>query len=869
MAPDDPPPPSELPPPPPAVAAASPEPPAAPESSGNAGDGVAAALPDVLPVLPLREMVLFPDMLMPMTISEDAEAKLVDQALLQNRFAAFAPQRKPSENCLDPSVLHDHGAAGVILKMMRLPDGNMRLLVQGLRRIRIETYLQREPYLVARTAPRPDALTPGVPLDALHRSVRARFDQLLALLPQVPDEVKIAAANIAIPGRFADLVAANINLTMEERCSVLDANDVMERLRRVSVYLEREAQIVELGSKIQEDVKSKIGKGQREFFLREQLKTIRQELGEEDERVEISELGEAIGKANLPEEAAKEARREFARLQRMPAGSAEYTVSRTYLDWMVSLPWRATTEDRIDPVRARRILDADHYDLKRVKERIIEFLSVRKIHPSGRSPILCFAGPPGVGKTSLGKSIARAMGRKCERISLGGVRDEAEIRGHRRTYIGSMPGRVLQALRRCGTANPVFILDEIDKLASDYRGDPAAALLEVLDPEQNHAFRDHYLDVAFDLSRVIFIATANQLDPVPPALLDRLEVLRLPGYSTEEKLQIARRHLLPQVFSDHGMKARQVTVNNAALLRLIQDYTREAGVRNFARELASLVRKAAVRLAGGEKGPFAIKPGDLREALGPARFFGSTASPAGERPGVALGLSWSPSGGDVLFVEAARMAGKKNLQLTGRLGDIIKESAAAALSWLRMRADRLGLAPDFYENLDLHIHFPEGATPKDGPSAGVALAAALTSLLVNAPVRPRLAMTGEITLRGKVLPVGGIKEKMLAARRSGVRDVILPADNEHDLDELPPEVARDLRFHFVRDVAEALAVAFPGRFPGLAAGIASAPSGTKKVGRPAPKTKAKPGTGPRGHSAAKTHRPLAPRKHVRRRKMDF
>ncbi len=764
--------------------------------------------PDVLPVLPIREAVLFPDMLLTHTVQEPRDIRLVDEVLLQDRFVAFVPLIGPQGDLSDPTPLRDRGCVGVILKMIKFPDGGVRLLVQGLKRIRIESILQRHPYFSARTSELPDIIDAGVQLDALYRSVRDQFNNLLELMPQAPSEVKLSAVNITDPGRFADLVAANLNLSMDERYTILESADVKQRLERISVLLERELQIVELGTKIHEDVKQKINQGQREFFLREQLRAIRQELGEGDDRVEINELEKELEEAGLPEEAMKEAKRELSRLERMQPGSAEYTVARTYLDWMATLPWNKQTDDRLDVIKARKILDSDHYDLTKVKDRIIEFLAVRKIHPEGKSPILCFVGPPGVGKTSLGRSIAKSMGRKFERISLGGVRDEAEIRGHRRTYVGALPGRIIQGMRRAGTKNPVFMMDEIDKLVSDMHGDPSSALLEVLDPEQNSTFRDHYLDAPFDLSKVVFITTANTLETIPPALLDRMEVLQIAGYSEEEKLQIAKRYLVPRVLADHGINRKKVTFETAAMREIINGYTREAGLRNFERELATVVRKIAVKIAAGKRGPFKVKPTDMKTYLGPPRFFSSEAAKR-EVPGVALGLAWTASGGDLLYIEAAKMSGKKSLVLTGRLGDVIKESAQAALSWIRTRETQLGLKENFFDDEDIHIHFPEGATPKDGPSAGITLVAALVSLLTNTPIQPKLAMTGEITLRGKVLPIGGLKEKALAARRAGVKDVIIPIGNIHDLDELQPEVLRDITFHPIEKIDEMLPIAFP------------------------------------------------------------
>lgn len=764
--------------------------------------------PEVLPVLPLRDVVLFPDMLLTHVISDPRDTRLIDDIQLQDRFAAFVPVTNTQTQPNDPAMLWDTGCVGIVLKVIKFPDGGVRLLIQGLKRVRIESVLQRFPYFSARTAELTDILEPGLQLDALHRSVREQFARLLDMLPHAPGEVKVSAANITDPGRFADLVAANLNLSMDERCSILGANNIKDRLEKIMVLLERETQIVELGTKIHEDVKQKINQGQKEFFLREQLRAIRTELGEnQDDRLEITELGKAIEESGMPEEALKEAQRELNRLERMQSGSAEYTVSRTYLDWMTALPWTKETEDCLDIAKARAILDQDHYNLVKIKDRIIEFLAVRKIHPDGRSPILCFVGPPGVGKTSLGRSIARAMGRKFERISLGGVRDEAEIRGHRRTYVGSLPGRIIQGIRRAGTRNPVFMMDEVDKLVSDAHGDPSSALLEVLDPEQNVNFRDHYLDAPFDLSKVVFITTANTLESIPPALLDRMEILRLSGYSDEEKMRIAGKFLLPRVLADHGVPAKKAKIDKNAVKEIIQSYTRESGLRNLERELASVVRKLAVRLASGKRGPFTVTPKDVPALLGPPKFFATTQTRT-ETHGVAIGMAWTAAGGDLLYIESSIMPGKKGLLLTGSLGDVIKESAQAALSWIRTRGTKLGLQPDFFEEKDIHIHFPEGATPKDGPSAGITLVAALVSLLCRTPIRKKLAMTGEITLRGKVLPVGGIKEKVLAARRAGIRDVIIPAENVYDLEELQPEVRRDITFHLIKKVEEMLPIAF-------------------------------------------------------------
>ncbi|HNS74157.1 MAG TPA: endopeptidase La, partial [bacterium] len=621
---------------------------------------------------------------------------------------------------------------------------------------------------------------------------------------------QVVVVNTSNPDKLADLVASNLNLTLEEKQEILEAVDVKKRLKRLTVYVNRELEVLEMGSKIQDKVQTELGKNQREYFLREQLRAIQKELGMGDERsAEIEELREKIAEAQLPEEADKEAMRELDRLSKMQPGAAEYTVARTYLDWMVALPWAKATEDNLDINKAGQVLDEDHYDLIKVKERILEYLAVRKLKADTKGPILCFVGPPGVGKTSLGRSIARAMGRSFIRISLGGVHDEAEIRGHRRTYIGALPGRIIQGIKNAGHNNPIFMLDEVDKIGQDFRGDPSSALLEVLDPEQNFSFTDHYLDVPFDLSRVMFITTANVLDTVPSALRDRLEVLELPGYIEEEKLQIAVTYLVPRQIGENGLRKKDIKFTRPALTRIIRDYTREAGVRNLERKIATVCRKMAKKVAAGEGGPFTITPETVVELLGPPRFYSEVAERTNE-PGVAVGLAWTPTGGDLLFIEATQMSGTKGLMLTGQLGDVMKESAQAGLSWIRAHARELGIEGDFFEKNDLHIHVPAGAIPKDGPSAGVTIATALISLIQKRPVRSDIAMTGEITLRGKVLPVGGIKEKVLAARRAGIRKVILPAKNRDDLEEIPDHAKKEMTFYFVDTVAEVLELALRG-----------------------------------------------------------
>lgn len=769
-----------------------------------------AEIPSILPVLAANDVVIFPDMVAPLSVGTEREMQMIERSLVDNRMLVVAPLERDMGASDDIAAIHPIGCAAVVLKMIKLPDGDMRILLQGIKRVRIKKYIEIEPDARAEITILDEIITDTLEMKGLHSSIRKEFSKLTSML-QFPEEIRVAAHNINHPGRFADLVTSNIDITHEERMILLDELDVKRRFEKLSVMLGRNIQIVEIGSRIQEDVREKIGEGQREFFLREQLKAIRKELGEDDGSFELDEIEEKIEKSGMPEEARKEANREFSRLEKMQAGSAEYTVSMTYLDWLTTLPWQEETKDSINIRKAREILDNDHYNLKKVKERIIEYLAVKKINPEGRSPILCLVGPPGVGKTSLGRSIARAMGRKFVRHSLGGVRDEAEIRGHRRTYIGALPGRIIQGLRRAESRNPIFMLDEIDKLVSDFRGDPSSALLEALDPEQNNEFTDHYLDVQFDLSKVIFIATANTTDTIPDALYDRMEVISLPGYSTMEKHKIANRHLIPRIYKDHGIKLSQIKINKTALDMIIRGYTREAGLRNLEREIATVIRKIAVKIASGKKGPFTITPEMVKQLLGPIKYFGEVATRA-NLPGVAIGLVWTSVGGDILYIESTNMQGSKNLQLTGSLGEVIKESAQAALSWIRTNANGLGIDPEFYENSDIHIHFPEGATPKDGPSAGVALVASLISLLLNKRIKPRLAMTGEMTLRGKVLPVGGIKEKMIGAHLAGIKEVIIPHENRNDLIDLPQEVLDGITFHTIKDVTEMLPIAFPTKF---------------------------------------------------------
>jgi ATP-dependent Lon protease len=694
--------------------------------------------------------------------------------------------------------------------MMKIPDGTLRILVQGAERIRILDYVSEQPYLVARIEPMPDVLEESTELEALTRNVQSTFTQIIEAIPYLPEELQLAVANLDDPSALSHLIAGALRISTEEKQELLETVDVNKRLRRLSEILARELEVVQLGSKIQSQVESELDKGQREYFLRQQLKAIQEELGEGDEQqAEINELRQRIEETGMPEEAQKAAERELSRLEKLPPVAAEYGVIRTYLEWLVDLPWSKETEDNLDIGHARKVLDEDHYDLEEVKDRILEYLAVRKLNPESPGPILCFVGPPGVGKTSLGRSIARALGRKFERISVGGVRDEAEIRGHRRTYIGALPGTIIRALRDATTKNPVFMIDEIDKMGADFRGDPSSAMLEVLDPAQNSTFRDHYLDLPFDLSEVLFIATANILDAVPPPLQDRMEVIQLAGYTVEEKLHIAKRYLVPRQLEANGLKPSQIEFSDSALRAIIDEYTREAGVRNLERQVGTICRKVARQVAEGSvEGKVRISAKRARELLGKRRFF-SEQRRRTKDPGVATGLAWTPVGGEVLFVEATAVPGSGNLTITGQLGDVMKESAQAALSWVRAHANELArdLSDDWFANHDIHVHVPAGAVPKDGPSAGVAMTTALVSLISNRPVRNDVAMTGEITLTGQVLPIGGLKEKSLAAQRAGIKQVIVPDRNEGDVEEISEQEREGLEFVYADDIGDVLGVA--------------------------------------------------------------
>ncbi|MBM4439960.1 MAG: endopeptidase La [Candidatus Rokubacteria bacterium] len=773
-------------------------------------------IPDVLSILPLRGTVLFPHAVVPLAAGRPSSVRAIEDAARAGRLVGAVMQRNATDDAPDRAGLHDIGTLALIHKVLKQPDGSLRLVVQGMGRFRLGELVQSEPFLRARIeAIAEEQGTPDVEVEALARSATTLFEKVVSLSPALPDELATVTADAAGPGATADVIAAALSsLALSVRQDLLEALDVKARLTRLVSALGKEAEVLELGSKIQSEIQSEMSKTQREYYLREQLKAIQKELGDSDDKTqEVDQLREKIEKAGMTEEAKTEALRELDRLAKMNPAAAEYTVVRTYLDWLVQMPWAQETTDAIDIDGARAILDEDHEGLDKIKDRILEYLAVKKIRPAGKDPILCFVGPPGVGKTSLGRSIARALGRKFHRISLGGMRDEAEIRGHRRTYIGALPGQIVQGLRRAGSKNPVLMLDEIDKLGMDFRGDPASALLEVLDPEQNGTFRDHYLDVAFDLSRVLFVTTANVMDTVPAPLRDRMEIINLAGYTEEEKTRIAQKHLVPKQAGEHGLDpARDVTFTPEALRLLARGYTREAGVRNLEREIASVCRKIARRHAEGDTTAVTVTPDVVTGFLGVPRFEFEEVEERTRVPGVVTGLAWTPAGGDVLFVEASRMKGKGTLTLTGQLGDVMKESVQAALSWVRSNAERLGVPADFWETSDVHVHVPAGAIPKDGPSAGVTMATALVSLLTNRAVVGGLAMTGEISLSGRVLPVGGIKEKVLAAHRAGVRTLVLPRRNEKNfLEDVPVEVRQVMTVRYADAIEDVLDVALGGR----------------------------------------------------------
>lgn len=783
---------------------------------------------DELPVLPLRGVVVYPMMWLPLPVGQERSLRLVEETLPSDRIIALVTSKDEEIEEPAPDEVYRVGTAAQVHRVLKTPDGTMRLLVQGLERIRLLEFTQEKPYLRARIEILPEAIEEGLEMEALMRAVQDLFRRLIELEPQMPDELTIMSINVEDARQLAYLVASSMRLKIEDAQAILEMDQVRNKLLRLIQLLKKEIEVLELGRKIQSEVQGEMERMQREFFLREQMRAIQKELGEEDEQTaDIRELEERIAAAGMSEEAEREALHELSRMRRMPIQAAEYSVIKTYLDLLVSLPWRNATADNLDINHARKVLDEDHYGLTEIKERILEFLAVRKLRAERRRNqkgeqedlrdkirrereglVLCFVGPPGVGKTSLGLSIARAMNRKFVRLALGGVRDEADIRGFRRTYIGAMPGRIIQSLRRVESRNPVFMLDEVDKLGRDFRGDPSSALLEVLDPEQNREFRDHYLDVAFDLSQVLFITTANVLDTIPPALRDRMEIIQLSSYTEDEKVNIAKGYLVPRQIKENGLRPSEVKFTDEALREIIQGYTREAGVRNLERQIGKVCRKIAAGIAAGEiKRGRTVKAKDVATYLGKRRYFDEEIDERLENPGVAIGLVWTEAGGDITFFEATRMPGAKGYILTGQLGDVMKESAQAALSYVRSRAESLGIDPDFFTRSDIHLHIPEGAIPKDGPSAGITMATALASLLTNRPVRPKLGMTGEITLRGKVLPVGGVKEKVLAAARYGLDTVILPRRNDSDLDELPEAVRKQMKFILVDTVDEVLAAA--------------------------------------------------------------
>ncbi len=760
-----------------------------------------------LRILPLRGLAVFPASIVPLLISRESSLGLVEDALVGDRVIGLVAQRSSDLETPAPQDLYRRGCAARILKMLKYPDGSIRILVQGLRRIETDRFLQSDPYMKATVNHLEDTNDDGIEVQVLKQRVVQSFSRFVELTPYLPNELQVVVINIKKPGKIADLISANLNVALEEKQEILETLDVNKRLTRLATVLDREIELLELGQKIQGQVQSELNKNQREFYLRQQLKAIQKELGETEGRANETELlRQRIAKADLPEEALKAAESELDRLALIPPESAEHSVVRTYIEWLADIPWSISTEDNLDIPHAQTILDEDHFGLPKIKERILEFLAVRRLKKTPRGPILCFVGPPGVGKTSLGRSIARAMNRKFYRLSLGGVRDEAEIRGHRRTYVGAMPGRIVQGLKLVGSNNPVFMLDEIDKLGSDVRGDPSSALLEVLDPEQNSTFRDHYCDVPLDLSGVLFVTTANYLDPIAPALKDRMEVIELSGYSAEEKLQIATRHLVPKQIEENGLNPDMVAFTDDALTGVIHDYTKEAGLRNLEREVGKICRKLARLVSEGRNDRVVVNADTLAGYLGPAEYFSEVADRS-MKPGVAVGLAWTPHGGDILFIEASRMDGSKGLTLTGQLGDVMKESAQAALSFLRSNVRRYSIAPEFFQRSDIHIHVPAGAIPKDGPSAGVTMVAALASALTNRPIRERLAMSGEITLRGAVLPVGGIKEKLLAARRAGIKEILLPTRNKKDVEEIDAALLEGMRIHFADDMHEVLDLA--------------------------------------------------------------
>jgi ATP-dependent Lon protease len=818
------------------------------EKKGAAGAQVAPAMgppgliakediPAVLPILPLRNSVFFPGGVLPLAVGRQKTIALIKDAVRDEQVIGVVTQRRAEEEDPGASDLYTVGTVARVVKLLKMGEDNYSLVVQGLARFKVLELVQENPYLKARVDPVEDKSTvDDVEVEALAINLKKLAREVIELMPELPAAATELVESITHPGHLADLIAANVDVPIEEKQQVLETVELKARMKLVLELLNRKREILKLSNKIDSAVKGEMSKTQREYYLRQQLKAIKEELGElGEEEEELDELQERLKKAGLPPEVDKVAQKELNRLKSIPTASSEYTVARTYLDWIADLPWSKKTDDNLDIENAHQILDADHYGLDKIKKRILEYLAVRKLKNDMRGPILCFVGPPGVGKTSLGHSIARATGRKFVRLSLGGVRDEAEIRGHRRTYVGALPGRIIQSMKKAGTINPIMMLDEIDKLGADFRGDPSAALLEVLDPEQNFSFSDHYLDLPYDLSKVMFIGTANLLDPIPGPLKDRMEILELPGYTFEEKVHIAQNHLIPKQLREHGLSADAILITEKALVKITVGYTREAGVRSLERRIADVCRAVAVEVASGKVGPGAkrsIEEKDIEEMLGPEKFYNETAERT-EIPGVATGLAWTAAGGDILFIEATKMTGKGSLTLTGQLGDVMKESAQTALSYLRSKSDGLGIAPNFLERSDLHIHFPAGAIPKDGPSAGVTILTALVSLLTGIRVRSDVAMTGEVTLRGLVLPVGGIKEKVLAAHRAGIKRVIIPARNEKDLLDVPEQARKELEFVFAAHMDDVLAAALEENPIGRKPPAAPEPEGGEK--KPPPK----------------------------------
>jgi ATP-dependent Lon protease len=844
------------------------EPKAAPFAVVLAGEGAEGAATPVtesarplkpgetrdVPVLPVRHTVLFPYAILPMNVGRPGSVQLLHHCMNTDRVLAVFSQKDPANETPGTGDVHAIGTLAVILRMVRSGESQFTVLVQGVDRVKAGRWTASEPFLRAEVVSAPETVVEDLETEALVKTVVGHFERVVALSPTIPDETVQAARDQAQPGRLCDFIASLLDLQTQDKQEILDTVDVKKRLQRLNEILARELQVLEVGQQIQETVRESVDQHQKEFFLRQQMDAIRKELGEgDDSQRDVEELKQKIEAANMPPEVRKEADRELLRLQRIPAQAAEYTVARTYLEWLCDIPWAVSTEDQLDLTHVRKVLDEDHSGLDKIKERILEFLVVRRFKPDARTPILCFAGPPGTGKTSLGRSIARALGRKFVRVSLGGVRDEAEIRGHRRTYIGALPGNVVQGMRRAGSRNPLMMLDEIDKLGSDFRGDPSSALLEVLDPEQNVAFVDHYLNVPLDLSQVMFVATANYLDPVPPALRDRMEVIELTGYTDAEKLEIAKRHLIPKAIAENGLESLNLTLPDESILRIAREYTAEAGLRNLERELANVLRRTAKKFAENQLVDATISPEDVRELLGPPRFEDEKAALL-DQPGAALGLAWTPVGGEVLTIEATAMPGQRGMTLTGQLGEVMKESATAGLSYIRSHAEPLGIDPTFFDNLDLHLHIPAGAIPKDGPSAGVAMTTAMVSLLTRRKARPKIAMTGEITLRGMVLKVGGIKEKVLGAHRAGIQTVILPAGNQVDLEEVPVEVRTHMIFAPVERVEQALTLALePEPVPepdgAESAGDSTDGGGTLEAGS----------SGANGeHAGGSTHEPVEP-----------